>query len=147
MRLTRTLEPTNTARGDWFLCGVQNSSALDNNQLSWCEQIGVFKHARGCKPSRPAPFCGKSARICFPSAKHQQNTHWQIQKIDVQLKKKPRYRRGFLLARKVGIEPTTNRLTADRSTAELLPNTAVRARMYHGLGKNASTFAHAIIAS
>ncbi len=28
----------------------------------------------------------------------------------------------IVLAREVGIEPTTNRLTGDRSTAELLPN-------------------------
>jgi hypothetical protein len=38
--------------------------------------------------------------------------------------KKPRQRRGFLLARQVGIEPTTIRLTVERSTAELLPTTA-----------------------
>ena len=37
--------------------------------------------------------------------------------------KKPRSERGFCLARKVGIEPTTIRLTVERSTAELLPNT------------------------
>lgn len=28
----------------------------------------------------------------------------------------------FIMAREVGFEPTTNRLTAERSTAELLPN-------------------------
>ena len=38
-------------------------------------------------------------------------------------KTKPRTKRGFCLARKVGIEPTTIRLTVERSTAELLPNT------------------------
>jgi hypothetical protein len=32
---------------------------------------------------------------------------------------------GFFLARQVGIEPTTIRLTVGRSTAELLPNTAL----------------------
>jgi hypothetical protein len=32
---------------------------------------------------------------------------------------------GFLLARQVGIEPTTIRLTVGRSTAELLPTTAL----------------------
>ena len=36
---------------------------------------------------------------------------------------KPRTGRGFLLARQVGVEPTTIRLTVERSATELLPNT------------------------
>lgn len=43
-------------------------------------------------------------------------------------RKKPRSGRGFYLARQVGVEPTTVRLTVGCSATELLPTTVVAGR-------------------
>jgi hypothetical protein len=51
-------------------------------------------------------------------------TTLKLDPYDVRKMEDPVLGQGLLLARQVGIEPTTIRLTVERSTAELLPTTA-----------------------
>ena len=57
----------------------------------------------------------------------------QVPTSELGKKKSPCFEGDFLQAREVGIEPTTNRLTGDRSTAELPRNIFIYIELIHNV--------------